>query len=248
MSNLEELTLFLVVAKIESTYIDGNWLHNEVLVFMPRLNQFTFSIHTFVLNGIFDINVQSNEDLRNSFVKSEYQHVGLYADEKLVHGAGVCHVFSLPYQFDRFILGNCFQGEIFEKVSYLTMFDEKAFEHEFFKKFSHAFPLLKQLKVKNLKPQQNKQHAPALIQFTLLEGLHVHLAHIDYVEQFLVEAKSQLPRLQRITVEYESLVMITNHFTNERTRRNCSQVRRIDLQKPFVYPENFYSYFPSIGI
>ncbi|CAF3046244.1 unnamed protein product [Rotaria sp. Silwood2] len=46
MLNLEELTLFISVIRTESTYINGKQLYDEVLIHMPRLNKFTFIIHS----------------------------------------------------------------------------------------------------------------------------------------------------------------------------------------------------------
>ena len=48
MINLEELKLFLQVSRVNSSYIDGIQLHDEILIYMPRLNKFIFSINTSV--------------------------------------------------------------------------------------------------------------------------------------------------------------------------------------------------------
>ncbi len=55
MSNIEELTLFLPVLRNESTYIIDTQLYNDFLVDMPRLNKFTFNIHTQIINNDIDI-------------------------------------------------------------------------------------------------------------------------------------------------------------------------------------------------
>ncbi|CAF1129772.1 unnamed protein product [Rotaria sordida] len=247
MLNLEELTLFLLVSKIESTYIDGIQLYDEILIFMRRLNKLTFSINTLVFNRYITVDLPSNDDIQNSFIKRRYQPVGSYADEKLTDYAGRCHVYSLPYQFDCFYhLTNCFQGGIFNKVRWLAMADQHPFEHELFEKISHDFPFLQKLVVLNSKPQKNKQHASTLITFVHLVELNLRLAHTNYVEQFLLETKTCLPHLKNLVIEYESLAMITNNFTNDATHRNCSQLRRIDIDKPFICPENFHSYFPLL--
>ncbi|CAF1320300.1 unnamed protein product [Rotaria sordida] len=46
MSNLEELTLYLSIRRIESTYIDGTHLYDEILIHMPQLNKFNFIMIT----------------------------------------------------------------------------------------------------------------------------------------------------------------------------------------------------------
>jgi hypothetical protein len=247
MLNLEELTLFLLVSKIESTYIDGIQLYDEILIFMPRLNKLTFSINTLLFNKYVTIDLPSNDDIQNSFIKRSYQQVGSYVDEKLTNNTGRCHVYSLPYQFDNFFhLTNCFQGGIFDNVRWLAMTDEHPFEHELFEKISHDFPFLQKLTVINSKPQKNKQHASTLITFAHLVKLNLCMTHINYVEQFLLETKTRLPSLKNLVIEYESLVMITNNFTNDAARRNCSQLRRINTDRPFVRAENFHSYFPLL--
>ncbi|CAF4294751.1 unnamed protein product, partial [Rotaria sordida] len=38
--------------------------------------------------------------------------------------------------------------------------------------------------------------------------------------------------------------MVTNNFTNDAARLNCSQLRHITILEPYVRPENFHSYFP----
>ena len=78
MINLDELTLFLCVGRIDSTVIDGNELYEQVLSHMPYLNKFVFSINTGVLIKKNKINVPSNEDIQNSFIGRNYGQVGSY--------------------------------------------------------------------------------------------------------------------------------------------------------------------------
>jgi hypothetical protein len=102
---------------------------------MPRLNKFIFSIHTEVsteFNGR-KIDLQSNEDIRNSFIKRDIQSFDVCSDDKLINNRGSCHVYSLPYQFDDFLfMGNCFHGGRFDKVRLLSMYDEHPFENKLF--------------------------------------------------------------------------------------------------------------------
>ncbi|CAF4786337.1 unnamed protein product, partial [Rotaria sp. Silwood2] len=211
MSNLEELTLFLSVERIESTYIDGIQLYDEILIFMPQLNKFTFSINTLVVNRYVTIDLPSNDDIQHSFSKRRYQQVGSYVDDKLTNNERRCHVYSLPYQFDSFLhLNSCFQGGMFDKVRSLAMTDQHPFEHELFKKISRDFPYLQKLVVLNSTPQKNKQRTSSLITFVHLIKLDLHLAHIDYVEQFLLERNTRLPHLRNLVIEYEQLAMVTN--------------------------------------
>jgi hypothetical protein len=247
MLNLEELTLFLSVVRMKLTYIDGTHLYNDILVHMPRLNKFTFSINTQVVNLGDKIDLQSNNDIRHSFIKIGYQNVDSYADVELLEFGAECHVYSLPYQFNTFSdLTNSFQGGRFDKVRNLAMNDIRPFELEFFKIISQDFPFLQRLAVINSEPQKNKQHSSTLITFPHLDSLQIIFAHIDYVEQFLFQTNIRLPRLTQLTIEYEALVLVTNNFTNDATRSICSQLRHIYFHEPFVRPENFDSYFPSL--
>ncbi|CAF1370841.1 unnamed protein product [Rotaria sordida] len=117
MSNLEELTLFLIIKRYDSSYIDGIQLYDQILIHMPRLNKFTFSINTLVHNRYVNITLPSNDDIQRSFIERKYQQVGSYADDNLIEYEARCHIYSLPYQFDNFHhLNNSFQGGIFEKV------------------------------------------------------------------------------------------------------------------------------------
>jgi hypothetical protein len=97
MLNLEELTLFLSVRRAKSSYIDGNQFYDEILNYMPRLNKFIFSIHTEIMNYDIGINLSSNDDIRNSFIKRGFQSIDTCADDKLIGYRGGCHVYSLPY-------------------------------------------------------------------------------------------------------------------------------------------------------
>ncbi|CAF3425536.1 unnamed protein product [Rotaria sp. Silwood2] len=248
MLNLEELTLFLSVIRTESTYINGKQLNDEVLIHIPRLNKFTFNIHTHVINNNIKIDLPSNDDIRNSFIKIGYQQVDSFADDKLVNNRGNCHVYSLPYQFRNFMFMNsAFQGGGFDKVRCLIMFDRRPFEYELFKIISRDFPFLENLTLRNSEPQQNKQQQSSIfITFVHLVELDLHSIHIDYVVQFLSDRNILLPRLKNLYIDYEPLITVTNHFTNDATRLNCAKIEQLFIKEPFVRPENFQSYFPLL--
>ncbi|CAF4505026.1 unnamed protein product, partial [Rotaria sp. Silwood2] len=125
MSNLEELTLSLSVLRSESTFIDGNHLYDEILVHMPRLNKFTFSIITQIVNENIRIDFPSNDDIQLSFTKREYNQVDSYADFNSTTNIARCGIFN--------------------KVRHLIMTDTSAFEHKLFKLVSQDFPCLEHL-------------------------------------------------------------------------------------------------------
>ncbi|CAF1301761.1 unnamed protein product [Rotaria sordida] len=70
MINLEELILFLSIIRFNSTFIDGIQLYDQFLIYMPRLNKFTFSIITVVVNN--NIHLSSHKDIQHSFIGKRY--------------------------------------------------------------------------------------------------------------------------------------------------------------------------------
>ncbi|CAF4623571.1 unnamed protein product [Rotaria sp. Silwood2] len=246
MINLKELTLFLAVLKRYSTYIDGIQLHDQILIYMPQLNKFTFSINTIVVNRKIKIDLASNEDIQHSFIGKEYRQVGSYVHTRSEDNVGTSHVYSLPYQFQYFLhLNNSFQGDMFDTVRSLTMTDGRPFEHDLFILISKCFPLLQQLYVINYQPQINKQHSSVLITFPHLILLNLVEAHVDYGEQLLCDKNTHLPSLLDLCIEYKSLTIITNNFTNNRIRRNCAKIKKLYVEK-FLRPKNFHQYFPLL--
>ena len=249
MLNLEELLLQLSVIRTESTYIDGNQLYDQVLKYMPRLNIFIFNIHTHIFNSLIGIDLPSNDDIRNSFIKRGFQSIDACADDRLINNRGNCHVYSLPYQLSEFFfMSSCFQGGKFDKVRMLLMFqmfDSRPFEHELFKIISQDFPLLQKLIIYNSEPQTNEKHdLSTLITFNHLFHLNVINAHSDYVIQFLSDRNTRLPCLSELLIEYETLTTVTNNFTNDALRLNCAKIKSLYTCDPLVRPQNFYSYFP----
>ncbi|CAF3380291.1 unnamed protein product [Rotaria sp. Silwood2] len=250
MLNLEELTLFLSVIRTNSTYIDGNQLHDEILNYMPQLNKFIFSIHTHIINNRIEINLPSNDDIRNSFIKRGFQSIGTCADDKLINNIGNCYIYSLPYQFHDFLyMGSCFQGGKFDKVRLLLMYDKRPFEQKLFKIISQDFLFLQQLLIYNFEPQNNEQHySSTLITFNHLFQLNLINVHDDYAIQFLSDKNTHLRRLTHLDIEYKTLENVTNYFTNDATRLNCAKIKFLRIYRQFVRPENFDSYFPSVNI
>ena len=245
MSNLEQLTLYLSVMKKHLPYVDGTHLSDEVLIHIPRLNNFTFSIDTWCLYMDNNINYPSNDNIQRSFVgKKIYQQVGSYTHYNPMVDHGRCHVYSLPYKFHMFPnLNNSFPGGIFETVVCLEMIDVHPFENDFFKLISQCFPILRKLTVRNHEQQQNKLHSSTSFTFPHLTALFVKHAHTDYTEQFLLNRNVCVPCLLHVYIRYESLAIITNNFINDTIRLICAQLRSVSIVEPFVRPENFDLYF-----
>ncbi|CAF4129116.1 unnamed protein product [Rotaria sordida] len=248
MLNLEELTLHLSVIKNQSTYIDGNQLYDDFLNYMSQLNKFIFNIHTHIVNNSININLPSNDDIRKSFIKRGFYSIDIYADDKLINNRGNCHVYSLPYQFNEFLyMSSCFQGGKFDKVRMLFMRDERPFQYKLFQIISQDFPFLQKLTIFNLQSQENEQHhSSILIIFNHLLTLDLSNAHNDYVIQFLSERITCLRCLSHLIIKYETLTTVTNYFTNDSTRFNCSKIKSLGICGPFVRSQNFNSYFPFL--
>ncbi|CAF1440389.1 unnamed protein product [Rotaria sordida] len=252
MINLEELILFLLVIRVDKNYADGVQIYNDILIHMPRLNKFTFSINTVAIIEKKKIRLSSNEDIENSFIRRGYGQVSSYVFSQQMKNIGHCHVYSLPYQFEHFFgLNNSFhfQDGIFDKVRRLTMNDIACpFEHQFFKLTSHYFPFIKELTIYNSRPQKDKEHSSTLIIFPHLILLDLVESHADYAEQFLLTKNTHLPCLLDLCIIYESLTMLTNNFITDPTRLNCTQIFELNDQKISEETVGDKMYFMQEGI
>ncbi|CAF4076011.1 unnamed protein product [Rotaria sordida] len=230
MPNLEKLSLCLV--KNRGTFIDGNHLQNEILTYMPRLDTFIFYIHTnnTITN---EAPLQTNEDIQRSFINSKWSQIRYLADY-FHNGAGISNIFSLPF-ITNYMDGitNSFLDGTFPTVNDLSMIDVSPFEHDFFKLIAQAFPSLRKLMLINRTPQIRKQQHNELIDnnndqnssvivYPHLKTLCFFDVHIDYVEEFLHENNTHLSSLTQLQIKYEHLAIVTNHFTNNKTRLNCA--------------------------
>ena len=134
------------------------------------------------------------------------------------------------------------------------LWDTTGFEHEFFVRLARAFPLLKYLIVNNIRPPSWIFHKPPpddyyspIVEYPHLIFLDLSLANSYYVDQFLNEEKTNLPRLTKLNVEYEKLEHVTENFTRDETRRNCAKVKHLfDERASIVFSEDVYRYFPSL--
>jgi hypothetical protein len=137
-----------------------------------------------------------------------------------------------------------------ERVTDLTLYNTRPFEHEFFQWISQAFPLLKYLKVNNLTSQKNKcihnKEISSKITYLHLMRLNLTDAHIDYADQFLCDTNAYIPHLSTLVLQYEKLVNVTNEFTNDKTRHNCSQLKKLIFDQLLAHQEHFYLYFTSL--
>jgi hypothetical protein len=171
--------------------------------------------------------------------------------------ATICHVFSLPFMFKSIEnIGNTFPPIVFGHVTNLWVFDIIPFEHEFFVRIARFFPLLKNFSVLNVCSQlqvSNKlvtdhNQLYSVVEFPYLISLCLNSCDIDYVEQFLNETKTHLPRLMKLTVDYYKLSIVTENFRRDTTRLNCAKVKQLLIDKTVVHEKDFYVYFPLLSI
>ncbi|CAF4690468.1 unnamed protein product, partial [Rotaria sp. Silwood2] len=230
MLNLEELTLYLTIDR-RTTFIDGNHIYNEILIHMPQLHTFTFCFCTDIRTNPL-VNHLSKDDIQQTLINIKCQQK-MECIVNYLDLTGTCHIFSLPFMFDYLeSIGNTFPSIIFNHVRRLWIHDEIPFNHEFFIRIAYSFPLLKDLYVMNDEPQSsildtlnsNDNQLPStVIEYPYLISLHISNCHIDYIEEFLNDTKIRLPHLMKLTVNYDKLIIVTENFTRDVTRLNCTK-------------------------
>ena len=253
MSHLEELSLFLHLLNI-STFISGTHLDNEILIHMPRLHTFTFYIGS--KNDVDPAVHVCGDDIEQTFTNIKYGQVGCMVDYfyqcYMVH-----RVFSLPTRFNRLThITNNIPNIVFNSVTDLKLQDRIPFKQEFFIRLARAFPFLKNLSITNIWSPFSSLHDQKLcdktwcsiIEYSHLMFLDVKSAHSDYLEQFLNGKKTYLPCITKLKVAYNALKMVTENFTKDEMRRNCSRMEQLIIERPIVYSENIYLYFPFLRI
>ena len=251
MLNLEELTLKILNNK-RASFIDGAQINDGILVHMPRLRQFTFHISTETrLEHL--VHYYSKEDIQQTFTNIGYEQVDCVLSYYYI--LGVCHVFSLPFMFDTlYDIGNTFPPFIFPCVTKLSVHDIVPFEHEFFVRIARFFPLLKDLRFSNSdfyshmlnKSNPNDNELCVIVEYPHLVSLSLLSCRTYYIEQFLNETKTRLPCLTKLRVDYRQLTIVTEDFTRDSTRLNCTKVKELILEQPLVHSKDFYDYFPLL--
>jgi len=253
MSQLEKLTLSLIVGS-RTSFIDGTHLVNDILNKLSYLHTFIFNIITEFVTMDEEL-LPTADDVGRALIQKGYK-VSCYTD---YNGfcQGQCHIYSLPFTLDcMHTHSNKFHGGLFMTVRYLYVKDfTRPFEYDFFARISQAFPLLNKLTIFNQSNQEKKltnqqdEHEPksSIIEFSHLMILSLSISYIDYAKQFLFDFNARLPCLNKLYIKYQDLVIVTEKFTNNAARANCSKLQHIIFDsKPTIYPENFYHYFPLL--
>ncbi|CAF0910564.1 unnamed protein product [Rotaria sordida] len=249
MSYLENLTLYLLIEG-RNRIVDGTCVQNDILVYMPQLHSFTFYISTYI-----DTRDLSRKDIQQTLINIGRQNATSIVNYISVYTV-VCSIVSLPFTFDYLVsLGNIFPNIVFSYVTYLQVQDFDAFRHEFFVRIARSFPLLKYLRIFNIESQlladlltfsSDHSQSYSMVEYPHLTSLDVAYSHKDYLEQFLNETKAYVPCLTELTVCHRHLKIVTENFTREATRRNCTQVKQLIIIQPLDHSEDHSHYFPSL--
>ncbi len=175
----------------------------------------------------------------------DIQHSFEHFSEK---GKGQCHIYSYPFTIGVYPnIANNFPGGLFICVSEISLFDEHPFEHEFFVHITESFPLLKRLTIQNEKPQcaksKNIYKNLLIIQYPHLENLHFKRTHGDYIEQFLIDTKTDLPSNVTLCSDYKFLKRLTHQFTRNPIRLNCGKMEYVCSERIIHFPKHFQNYF-----
>ncbi|CAF1438546.1 unnamed protein product [Rotaria sp. Silwood1] len=253
MSNLEKLTLNFSI-KDRNSVIDGTYVQHDIFDCMPQLYSFTFYICTYV--ETVDLSYKlSSEDIQQTLT-----NIGLQDVTNIVNyvcdSRAACSIFSLPFQFDYLKdLGNKFPNIVFNYVTYLHVKDNDPFRHEFFVRIVRSFPLLKYLRIYNVRSSlpvdlmtfsSDNCQLYSTIEYLHLTILDLSCAHREYIEQFLNETKTYMPCLTELFVMVRDLTVVTKNFTRNETRRNCAKVKTLFILPPLLHVEGLYDYFPSL--
>jgi hypothetical protein len=74
-----------------------------------------------------------------------------------------------------------------------------------------------------------------VVEYPYLISLRLKLVHIDYVEQFLNETKTHLPRVIKLTVDYDQLTIVTENFSRDATWLNCVKAKELVVKKAVAH-------------
>jgi hypothetical protein len=253
LTYLEELPLYLFILG-GSTFIAGTHLDNKILIHMPRLHTFTYYIAS--ENDIVHSDIPiSNLDIQRTFINMEHRQMACmvdYYEPRIM----ICRIFSLPFKFHRLQnIGNNIPNIVFESVTHLKLWDKDEFKHEFFVRLTRAFPFLQKLSIWNIKSPFLRCHEfhlrdkdwCSIVEYPHLISLNIKHVPSHYVEHFLNETKTHLPRLRELKVNSYNLKKVTKNFTRNETRCNCARVNRLIVEDLMVYSKDVYDYFPLLS-
>jgi hypothetical protein len=188
MSHLEKLTLYLRLNHRQQ-FIDGTHVHQHILTHMQRLHTFIFYISTEIEidDSVYRL---SDNDIQQTFANIGYHQmaftVNYYSKFK-----GICHVFSLPFVFDRLEkFSNKFPRGIYNHVTDLEIFAVIPFSDIFLFRIAQAFPSLEKLSIETAQSPLSDfgQNTADYIHSTaILKYLSLTLLSISYKNDYYIE-------------------------------------------------------------
>ena len=247
MLNLEKVDLYLVIP-CKNRFLNGNDLKENLLNHLMKLNQLSFNIRS-IIRLSNEMNILSNEDIQSTFNDFFNNRILCSVDYFSEMKQGQCHIYSYPYQWKEYHqITNHFRDIISKYVRQISLFDEQSFEHEFFLQISKSFPLMKKLTLINEKAQKKKNHHLSITEYPHLSYLNLTDAHDDYLEEFFLQTNTSLPDHLHLSVDYQRLKRVTQHFTSNTTRNNCQKLRSLVLIGKHRIPKYVKEYFPQTKI
>ncbi|CAF3219063.1 unnamed protein product [Rotaria socialis] len=158
MLNLEEFHLN-IIDECNGRFIDGDTLMKDIIRYMPRLYKFTFNICS-TIKHCDQTNFALNQHIEKTFEYFHNSEIITCIDHFQENGYSQCHIYSYPYKWKVYNnITNNFRGGLFTGVTEVSLYDERPLEDEFFLRIAQSFPLMKELTIRNLKAQNNKQLA-----------------------------------------------------------------------------------------
>lgn len=233
MINLETLNLYL---RIRSTnlFIDPIYLLNQFSMDIPKLHSFSFYL-SIRLNQKALTCCLPNNQFEQKNIKAVHSPVSNMISR--CSSTAIFHTFTIPFEFTTLMdLGNVFPNIVFKYVTELWLKDDVPFRQEFFLRIAQSFPLLRKLMVSDFSPEfydrkpselSNDVKSYEIVEYPNLVVLDLIRSGMTLIDQFLNESKTRLSRLTKLYVFYEMLRKVTNDFTREETRRNCSHIARL---------------------
>ncbi|CAF4381823.1 unnamed protein product, partial [Adineta steineri] len=91
----------------------------------------------------------------------------------------------------------------------------------------------------------NKSYS--LIEFKNLNYLNVMAADISYLEQFLLNTRTNVPSLTELHANYGHLKYVTEDFTRDATRFNCTKIKKLYTEVNLMYLNDYFHYFPLLS-
>ncbi|CAF4361194.1 unnamed protein product, partial [Rotaria sordida] len=96
--------------------------------------------------------------------------------------------------------------------------------------------------------QKNNKQQQSIIEYPYLIVLDLRKIHANYLELFLNDTKMSLLNDIILHVNYDLLQSVTDNFTRDAIRINCSKVQRLFLYNKQELSPGLKDYFPRAAI